>query len=291
MSRVNLNGIGISVRVVNSSAAGPAALLIHGLNTNLAFWHPLLVRQLSASRRLIMYDQRGHGDSDLPPSGYTSADLAGDAAALLDAYQLDSADVIAHSFGATVALQLLRLHPKRVRSLVILDGRTRLLQPEVRIGDWSQFARWQQHFQAAGIVLDPELELDFELPLHISSEMWASAREGLAKEGFFVPGRGARAMAKYTRLLKETTAPHDFRQNAGLTRESLRQITIPVVAVYGANSPYLPTARGLLDEIPGCGFVSIPGGGHNFPFLQPDATLAAIEDFWATSFNKGTLPS
>lgn len=290
MTRVTLNGVGISVRVTNSSSDKPVALLIHGLNTNLAFWHPLLVQRLSESRRLIMYDQRGHGYSDLPLSGYTSADLAGDASALLDEFQVESADIVAHSFGGAVALQFLRLHPERVRSLVILDGRVRLLQPEVRIGEWSQFQRWQQHFASVGVQLDPELELDFEFPLHVSSEMWASAREGLAKDGFFVPNSGPRAMAKYTKLLRETTAAHDFRQMAGLTCESLRQITQPVVAVYGANSPYLPTACRLLEEIPGCRFVSIPGGGHNFPFLQPQETLAAIESFWDNSLGKGLAP-
>jgi pimeloyl-ACP methyl ester carboxylesterase len=192
---------------------------------------------------------------------------------------------VAHSFGAAVALQLMRLHPERVRSLVLLDGRARLLQPELRLRDWHQFERWQRHFDDAGISLDPNLELDFQLPLHIEGEAWSKAAKGLADDGFFVPTNGKRAEAKYRKLLTETTAPQDFRKDAGLSLESLRRIAQPTIVVYGSISPYLPTRDGLLREIPGCQSKSIANAGHNFPFLMPAETADVIERFWSTCRN------
>lgn len=272
---------------INCRAAGPpdgraAALFIHGLNTNMAFWHPLLVRRLGGSRRLLMFDLRGHGHSDLPVSGYTSADLANDALSVLDGFQVESADVVAHSFGAAVALQLARLAPERVRSLVILDGRLRLLQPELRLRNWSQFDRWQSRFKEVGITIDPDLEMDFRLPLRLGAEAWQMAREGMISDGFFVPSHGKRAAEKYRQLLTATNATAELCSDAGLTRESLRQFKRPIVAVYGSLSPYLPTCEGLRDEIPHCEFKDIPGAGHNFPFLRPLETAQAVEDFWLT---------
>lgn len=290
MSRAELTNVGINYREAGLAVGNDTAMLVHGLNTNMAFWHPLLVRQLGAVRHLVIYDHRGHGYSDMPRSGYTTADLALDAVRLLDALEVENVDIVAHSFGAAVSLQIARLYPDRVRSLVVLDGRVRLLQPELRLRDWSQFERWQRHFAEAGIELDPGLELDFEMPLHIDGAMWAKAQEGLATEGFFVPGSGKRALAKYRKLLTETTAAKDFRELAGLTHESLRRITIPIIAVYGSISPYLPTAQGLQNEIPNCQFELIPGGGHNFPFLQPEQTLKVIEQFWSTCWS-GSLAS
>ena len=280
------DGVKISCRVSGLSDGDDAALLIHGLNANMAFWHLLLVRRLGRRSRLIMYDQRGHGYSGLPPSGYTSADLATDALAVLDAFEVDRADVVAHSFGATVALQLARLYPERVRTLVVLDGCTRILQRKLRLCDWSQFERWQRHFADTGIVFDPDLELDFELPLRINGKAWSKAREALAADGFFVPTRGKRAMMKYRKLLTETAAPQEFRETAGLSLESMRQITQPTIAVYGAMSPYLPTRDGLLREIPGCQSETIENVGHNFPFLLPEKTAGVIERFWLACRNR-----
>jgi 2-hydroxy-6-oxonona-2,4-dienedioate hydrolase/2-succinyl-6-hydroxy-2,4-cyclohexadiene-1-carboxylate synthase len=277
------SGVRISSRAVGLSAGSSAALFIHGLNANMAFWHPALVAKLRDARRLVMYDQRGHGYSDQPPTGYTSLDLAQDALAVMDEHGLAAADVVAHSFGATVALQLVRLRPDRVKSLVILDGRARLLQPELRLRDWSEFPAWNQHFARAGIELDPELEVDFSLPSHLGGEMWAKVRAALEAEGYFVPRGGKRGDAKYRRLLAETTAPVDFKADAGLTRESLRRITQPCLLVYGSISAYLPTRDGLLNEIPGCRSVVVPGGGHNFPYLRPDETAQAISRHWTKS--------
>lgn len=270
----------ISCRAAGLPDGIETALFIHGLNASMSFWHLLLLRQLGLQRRLIMYDQRGHGYSDLTPSGYTSADLAADAVAVLDCHEVERADIVAHSFGATVALQLARLYPERVRGIVVLDGHVRALQRDLRLREWNYFERWQSHFAEVGIVLDPDLELNFELPLHIKGEAWDDAKDALAADGFFVPSRRKRAMAKYRKLLTETSAPQEFRETAGLTIECIRHINPPVMALYGEISPYLPTRDGLLREMPDCQSETIEGVGHNFPFLRPEKTAEVIERFW-----------
>jgi pimeloyl-ACP methyl ester carboxylesterase len=280
MRTVVNGGVKLNVREAGEAHGAPV-LFIHGLNTNLAFWHEDLLARLAGGRRLLLADLRGHGYSDLAPSGYTSASLAGDALAILDAHGVETADVVAHSFGTTVALQLARLHPARVRSLVLLDGRTRLFQADLKLGDWVQFEKWRRHFTAAGIDLSPDLDLDFTLPLRLHGCDLSKVIPGLREDGFFVPATGTRAAEKYRRLLTETTAADDFRDLAGLDHEALAAVRQPALLVYGSASPFLPTRDGLARTLPDCRSEAIDGGGHNFPFLRPKETAAVIRSFWS----------
>jgi pimeloyl-ACP methyl ester carboxylesterase len=284
ITAVQNNGVKLSCRTAGDPSSRATALLIHGLNTNIAFWHPALVRALGDSRRLIMYDQRGHGYSDMPANPYTCSALAGDALAILDAFDVPKVDVIAHSFGAGVALKLAQLHPDRVRSLVILDGRLRCFQPDVKIGDWSQFPRWAAHFEQGGVHLDPAWELDCTLPLRFEGMDLSRVDANLASDGFFVPIYSKRAMSKYRRLLTETSALADFRDPMDLTLHDVREVRQPMALIYGAISPFLPTGDALAESTSATLDI-LEGVGHNFPFNYPARTVAAIERTvsWATN--------
>jgi pimeloyl-ACP methyl ester carboxylesterase len=275
------SGVTLSCRSVEPAAGeAPTALLIHGVNANMAFWHPHLVQCLRAARRLVMFDLRGHGYSDMPATGYTSRDLASDALGVLDAHGVEQADLLAHSFGAAAALQLAWRHPDRVRSLVLLDARVFSLQAALRLKDWSGFDRWRGHFARAGIEFAPELEVDFHLPQLLEGELWEEVREGLERDGFFVPQGGRRTRARQRKLARETSAAQDVRDTAGLTAEALGEIAQVTTAIYGANSAYLPTQNGLAQGLPDCRTALIDGGGHNFPFTLPDETAERVLEFW-----------
>jgi len=279
---VTREGIKLSCRATGPTESTRAVLLIHGLNTNMAFWHPLLVRQLSADRQLILYDQRGHGASDLPESGYTLADLAEDARAVLDAHGVESADIVAHSFGSGVAMQLARTYPQRVRSLTILDGRLRSLQGEVRLRDWTFFGKWSEQFDAAGIAIDPDWEIDCLLPLKMESIDFSLVSEGMQAHGFFVPRTNKRAGSKYRQLMTETKALADYENPCGLTRETLHEVTQPTLLIYGAMSPFLPTCKILAAELPDAQVAILDDAGHNFPITKPEQTLGAMAE-WSAS--------
>jgi pimeloyl-ACP methyl ester carboxylesterase len=274
---IHRDNVKLTGRIAGAEASASTALLIHGLNTNIAFWHPALVRALGESHCLLMYDQRGHGYSDMPAAGYTCSDLARDGAAILDAHDVQIADVIAHSFGAGVALKLAQLFPERVRSLTLLDGRVRCIQPDVRIGDWSHFERWSAHFEQAGVHLDPTWELDCTLPLRFEGLDLSRVDGSLAADGFFVPVYSRRALGKYRKLLTDTSALSDFRNPHDLTREDLRQLRHPTALIYGAISPFLPTGQALAADLATSSLQILEAAGHNFPFNHPMRTFSAIE--------------
>ena len=278
MDKVIRDSVALNARSVGVGAPDRKILLIHGLNANMAFWHPVLTRELGARRFLVMYDQRGHGRSDMPPSGYTPTDLAYDAAAVLDRYGVRQADVVAHSFGSAVALRLAKLFPHRVRSIVLLDARLRLLQPALKLGDWPDFERWRASLGTAGERLDPDLDLDFTLPLYLGAGLREASRD-LVANGFAPMGGGRRGAERYRSLIEETSAAVDYKNCEGLDPESLRALECRVMAIYGSRSPFLETLTALQRELPSCEGRIVNDGGHNFPVRFPERTARLVLDF------------
>lgn len=104
----------------------PACLLLHGLSSNARYWERL-ARHLPA-RRLVALDQRGHGLTGHPPrapvfpDGYAMEQLIDDAAFVISELELRAPVVVGHSWGATVALELVGTRPGLASALVFIDG-------------------------------------------------------------------------------------------------------------------------------------------------------------------------
>src|SRR5690348_17521761 len=89
-----------------SQGEGAPVLLMHGLGYTREGWGPL--RELLARRyRVLSYDNRGIGESEIPPGPYTVHDLAADALQVLDQAGVERAHVLGTSLGG-MASQLLR---------------------------------------------------------------------------------------------------------------------------------------------------------------------------------------
>lgn len=101
--------------------AGPGdpVLLISGLSAPAVGWL-LQVRDLAPRFQVITFDNRGVGETDLPPDPvYTTAQMADDAAALLRYLKIRRAHVVGASMGGTIAQELALRHPQLVRSLTL----------------------------------------------------------------------------------------------------------------------------------------------------------------------------
>lgn len=100
---------------------GVPVLLLHGVTDSRRSWDPVLPH-LPPSIRAIALTQRGHGESDRPAAGYAIEDMAGDAAAVIDALRLGPAVVVGHSMGTWVAERLAIDSPERVLATVVAAG-------------------------------------------------------------------------------------------------------------------------------------------------------------------------
>lgn len=102
----------------DSDASGAATLLpCNSLGVDLTMWDPQ-VEVWARERRVIRFDRRGHGRSTTPPPPYTLGRLGCDAVAVLDALQIDVADVCGLPLGGLVAQWLAANAPDRVRRVL-----------------------------------------------------------------------------------------------------------------------------------------------------------------------------
>src|SRR5258707_9945139 len=124
MPKINRDGVEIHYEVHGS---GPPLLLTHGYSSTSAMWQGQ-IEALSKRHRLVLWDMRGHGQSDYPadPRAYSEALTVADMAALLDEVGATSAIVGGLSLGGYLSLAFYRAHPQRVRALLIVDTRPRL---------------------------------------------------------------------------------------------------------------------------------------------------------------------
>src|SRR3979490_3281882 len=119
MPKINRNAVNIHYEVHGD---GPPLLLTHGYSSTSDMWQRQ-IEALSSHHKLVLWDMRGHGQSDYPddPSAYSEALTVGDMAALLDEVGADSAIVGGLSLGGYMSLAFYRAHPERVSALLIID--------------------------------------------------------------------------------------------------------------------------------------------------------------------------
>ena len=98
---------------------GEPLLLIQGLSGNHMHWGDDFLGLLHPHFDVIAYDHRGIGHSDPAGGPFTIADLADDAAGLLDALGIESAHVLGISMGGMTAQELALRHPEKVRTLAL----------------------------------------------------------------------------------------------------------------------------------------------------------------------------
>jgi pimeloyl-ACP methyl ester carboxylesterase len=129
---------GVRIAYIDEGEGEPI-LLIHGFASNVAAnWRDAhwSARAHEAGRRVIAYDNRGHGLSEklYDPARYGAPTMAEDAVNLLDHLDIGRADVMGYSMGARIAAFLVLAHPERVRSLILAGAGSDLVRGLVGTG-------------------------------------------------------------------------------------------------------------------------------------------------------------
>jgi len=104
-----------------SFGEGPeAAVYIHGWTCDMTFWK--LQAPVYETRRSLLIDLPGHGESDKPDIAYTMELFARAVDAVMADANVRKGTLVGHSMGTAVAVQYLRLHPEKVAAILIVDG-------------------------------------------------------------------------------------------------------------------------------------------------------------------------
>ena len=293
MPSVSVNGVRLNyVRLGDEDAAAREDLvMVHGLATNIAFWYLHYVPEFAKRFRVTLFDLRGHGRSDMPASGYAPANLARDLAALLDHLGIGEAHLVAHSFGCVVAMNLACAEPRRVRSLVLADTHISAVRHVERPREWVYGRRIQPLLDRHGLELDTR-DPFFGYRLLTRVAQWQARGETVPADlvdlvSPLVGSGVSRTAAQWLRLMESTSAGTELMGDDGLTRERLRDLRIPILAMYGDDSQARLTGTELLDVWPHAVFRRVRDAGHFFPASRADEVVSLCLRFWRGEFDDG----
>lgn len=247
MPRLDRDGVGIHYEVHGS---GPAILLSHGYSAACRMWDG----QIAAFRdryQLIVWDMRGHGESDSPadPAAYSEPATVGDMHAVLQACNVQHAVIAGLSLGGYMSLAFHLRHPQMVRALMLFDTGPGFRKDAARDA-------WNARARARG----DELDARGLAALGTSDEVRMSQHHSSA--GLAHAARGMLA------------------QRDAAVIGSLETIRVPTLVLVGANdSNFLAATDYMAAKIPGAAKVVIPDAGHAANLHQPAAFNRAMERF------------
>jgi pimeloyl-ACP methyl ester carboxylesterase len=240
---------------------GEPLLLVQGLGYGRGGWGP--ARGILAKRfQVVSFDNRGFGDSDVPRGPYTTAQLADDARAVLDAAEVGSAHVVGISLGGMAAQELALGHPDRVRTLVLCSttagGATAAPMPQATVALMTEAATLEPSEALRRFVVNA---LSPAAPQDLVDELVAYRRQHPPDP----TGWAALAAAGAT---------HDASTRVGAIRPR-------TLVVHGTadNVVAVRNAELLAEEIPNARLVLLEGVGHLLPWERPAAFAALVEEF------------
>ena len=252
-------------------------VLLHGSNADLHTWEPW-VKELAKTRRVIRYDQIGHGLTGPDPGGdYTRANFASDVGEVLDALGIERAIIGGNSMGGSVSLAFAIQSPERVAGLILVDASG---PPEQEVD-----AQEEEEGGNIGFALaqTPGINLLVE-QVTPRSLIRQSLEESVSNQAIVTEAM----VDRYWELLR-----YPGNRRATLARFSLpytpipaadiAAITAPSLIVWGDEDRLIPLAAGQwLDEtLPSSRLQVYSGIGHLPHEEAPQATLEAVQEWLA----------
>lgn len=239
MADVDVRGVRHHVqRLGDAASTATPVVFVHGLvMDNLSSFYFTLANPVAAQRPVVLYDLRGHGRSERPPTGYTVDELVADLAALLDALSIDRCALVGNSFGGLLALAFAAAHPARVTALVVIDAHD---------GTDGTAAQMTATLGLTGAARDAKIADSFASWLGRHSER---KRTRLAD--------AAQALVEGTSLVA------DLGGSPPVTRELLRSIAAPTLALYGEHSDIRARGEALAATLPRCTLEIVAGCTHS----------------------------
>ncbi len=255
--KLTVNGVGIACYLDGPEDA-PVVTLSHALSAHSGMWAPQM--PALAAYRVLRFDSRGHGASDIGAADSFET-LADDVAALWRALGIERSHFVGLSMGGMIGQAVALKYPGMLRSLVLCDTTSRV-PPE------------------AGPVWDERIAL-------ARAEGMAALVDATMGRWFTAPYLAERAdEAEPVRRMILGTDPRGFVDGCAVIRgldnsARLGAIRAPTLVIVGEDDPGTPVAEAerLRDGIPGAELVVLEAAAHLSNWERPEAFNAALVGF------------
>jgi 3-oxoadipate enol-lactonase len=262
MTAATLQAANGDVRIAyEARGSGRPLLLMQGLGYGRWGWEPV-VEPLAEDFTVLLYDNRGIGDSDIPPGPYTARQLAEDAAAVLDAAGVARADVVGTSLGGMAAQELALAFPERIDRLVLActtpGGPAAHSMPQQTV-----------ELMLAAPALPPEVALRRFV------------------ENALAPGAPEELVGRILALrLANPFDPSGWQAQAAAgaafdAYDRLAQIQAPTLVVTGTEDVVVDPRNSelLVERISDARLERVRGGGHLFFWEDPSRFVSLVKEF------------
>nr|TFG52515.1 MAG: 3-oxoadipate enol-lactonase [Hyphomicrobiales bacterium] len=255
--RAGSNGIEFHYNVEGPEDA-PWLIFSNSLATDVSMWDQQIAA-LKTKFRIFTYDQRGHGETDVPAGAYNFDMLAADVIGLMDALSIARAHFCGLSMGGITGQALIQKYPERFDKLIICDC--------AAASNPAGAAQWAERIADAK-------QGGMDALVDITVGRWFSP-EALENN--------APVVDKVRQMIRKTpvngfigcaSALSDFDFKAGLG-----EIKAPTLLIAGTKDAAFPGVKFLNGAIPGSKMVGIEGAGHLSNLEAPEAFTRALTDF------------
>jgi 3-oxoadipate enol-lactonase len=256
--KIKANGLTINYQIDGPEGA-PWLVFSNSLATSTAMWDEQAAA-LQSTFRVLRYDQRGHGGTEVPSGRYAFDTLLDDALGLLDAVGIAKAHFAGLSMGGATALGLAERHPDRLDRVIVCDS------PCQSTPQSSQ--QWEERIAVAQ-------KQGIDALVEPTVGRWFPP-DTLAKNLPHVDK--VRAMIRATPVdgfigCAAALADHDYASAAATVRR-------PVLFMVGEKDGAAPAAmRKLHEKVANSRFVELPGAGHISNMDRPAEFNQALRDF------------
>lgn len=258
---------------------GIPAILNDGLGCDGFIWR-YLWEPLTARRRVLHWNYRGHGRSGVPTddSRIGMEYITDDLARLMDQQKVEQAVIFGHSMGVQVSLEFHRRHRSRVKGLVLICG-----SYGTPLDTWHDHSLMRVAFpyinrlveKAPGLakaftgrLMNTQVAVEFGIRTELNPE--------LMKHNDFAP---------YMEHLAKMHPLYFVRTLDSLKDHSawdhLAHVDVPTMVIGGEGDKFTPVwlSQRMAEHIPGAEYVYVPGGTHTAPLERPGLVNAAIDRF------------
>jgi len=263
------DGVGLATLVAGRAEA-PGLLFVHGIGGAKEDFTDH-VDAFARDHRVVVFDHRGHGESDAPddPAAYSLDRLAADTRVVIESTGLHDVRVLGHSMGGMVVRRLVLAAPDDVAAVVFMDtsaGAPPGLDREI-VALGVEVARTE------GLAVLKELSDELDLLGSPSYQRVLAERPGFRQYADYK--WNAQSAVMWARMVEEIV--HQPDQLA-----ELATLRIPVRGVVGdEDATFLQPMRDIVATVPGAELVVVPGAGHSPQFENPPIWQKAMEDFLA----------